>query len=240
VTNLLPVTLFVHSGDNVHLDWIGFGIFLFCTVAYHIIYHVYAANHPLRTVKGKMEQYRKDWVESVLQTRNIIMAVQSIRNHLMATTWLAGSLLLFMAFFLTSGIRGEAQQVLDFLGASDRGVEIQIKIDLILATYGFSFLLFLLTLRHLVIFNSLLGTSAELITQVEGLEASEYLSQLLNRAHTRFSYGLRGLYFSLPAIAWLFSPWAFIFATVGIWLWVMLVLDMRNAITRPRRRLASP
>jgi uncharacterized membrane protein len=220
--------------DTFTFNVIAILIFLFCTVGYHGIYHFVTSVHPMRTVKGKMEAYRKDWMESVLASRNIIMAVQSIRNFIMATTWLAGSILLALAFFTTGG-GGGASDFFNFVGAYDDGF-LQYKLGLLLFLYGFAFLLFLLTLRHLVVVNSLLGVSPELITQVEGLEASEYLGQLLNRAHARFTYGSRSLYFSLPVVAWLFSTWAFIVFTVLIWGWVLMILDTRNAVFRPKRR----
>ncbi len=224
------------------LNWIGIGVYAFCTLGYHWLYAFISRRHPLSTVKGKVERYRKDWVENILQTRNIIMAVQAIRNHIMATTWLAGSVLLVLAFFLTSGIRSEGvfaapSEVFQALGIVDQGF-LRIKIDLLLVVFGFAFLAFLFAIRHMVLLNILIGTSPELITQVEGVEASEYLAQLLNRGHSRFTWGLRATYFSLPVIGWLFSPWAFVILTVTIWLWVLLVLDTRSPVAEshhPRR-----
>lgn len=221
--------------DLFTLNLIAVIFFVFCTVGYHGVYHVVAAIHPMRTVKGKMERYRKDWVESVLESRNVIMAVQSIRNQIMATTWLAGSILLALAFYMTGGMGPLDRELLEFIGVVDHGF-LRYKLALLLFLFGFSFLMFLLTLRHLVVLNSLMGVSPELITQVEGLEASEYLGQLLNRSHTRFAYGSRALYFSLPVLAWFFSPWAFIAFTLTIWIWVMFILDARNAVFMPSKR----
>lgn len=236
LVTLVPVRLLgADPMDLFTLNLIATALFVFCTLGYHTVYHIMATVHPMRTVKGKMERYRKDWVEGVLETRNIIMAVQSIRNHIMATTWLAGSILLAGAFFMTGGGGPVDSELLESIGIVDHGF-LGYKIALLLFLIGFAFLMFLLTLRHLVVLNSLMGVSPELITQVEGIEASEYLGQLLNRSHTRFTFGSRSLYFSLPVIAWLFSPWAFIVFTVAIWLWVMLVLDARNAVFRPSKR----
>lgn len=211
------------------LNWIGLAIFAFCTVVYHGTYHWVSRRHPLSTVKGKVERYRKDWVEGILQSRNLILAVQTVRNNIMATTWLAGTAILILAFLLTSGIKGAESEVFQNLGIVDHGF-LTIKVDLLLITYGFAFLAFLFSLRHLILFNTLIGTSPELITQIEGVEASEFLSKLVNRAHSRFTFGLRATYFSLPLIAWLFSPYAFITFTLLIWLWVVFVLDTRTSI----------
>lgn len=232
------------SVDPITLDWIALGIFFFCTVVYHLVYHLWATVRPFDTVKGKVERYRKDWVEQVLATRNIIMAVQTIRNTIMATTWMAGSVLLVVAFLITGGIQGT-------IGASggDEGTFqiiripadafIIVKLDLLLILFGFAFLMFLFTIRHLILFNTLIGTSPELITQVEGIEASEYLGQIINKAHNRFTFGLRSTYYSIPAIAWLFNTYAFIVLTVVLWLWLLFVMDTR-APFGPTRRAHHP
>ena len=217
------------------LNWVALGIFAFCTVGYHLLYQMWERARPFSTVKGKVERYRKDWVEQILASRNIILAVQTVRNTIMATTWLAGSMLLVMAFLITRGIKGTDSEVFRALGIIDHGF-LTIKVDLLLAIFGFAFLMFLFTIRHLVLFNTLIGTSPELITQVEGIEASEYLGQLINKAHIRFTFGLRSTYFSIPVIAWLFSVWAFIVSTLLIWLWLVLIMDTRNAISQPIAR----
>lgn len=217
------------------LNYIGLAVYAFCTLGYHGFYAFLARRHPMVTVKGKVERYRKDWVDNVLQSRNILMAVQTVRNNIMAVTWLASSLLLVLAFFLTSGLRGEESAVFRQLGIEDAGF-LRIKVDIILAVYGFGFLMFLFTVRHLVLFNTLIGTSPDLITQTEGIDAAEYLAQLLNRSQSRFTYGLRATYFSIPTLAWLFSTWAFIVTTIGIWLWLVLFMDTRNALSAPKHR----
>lgn len=216
------------------MNWIGLAIFAFCTVVYHGVYHWISKRSPFATVKGKVERYRKDWVEGILQSRNIILAVQTVRNNIMATTWLAGSVMLVLAFLLTSGIKGQDSEVFNALGIVDHGF-LRIKVDLLLFTFGFAFLAFLFSIRHVILFNTLIGTSPELITQVEGVEASEFLARLINRSHSRFTFGLRATYFSLPLIAWLFSTWAFIIFTVAIWLWVLFVLDTRTSTNEAHR-----
>ena len=216
-------------------NWLAIGIFAAATVGYHTLYHLYYRAYPLQTERGKLERYRKDWVANILQSRNSILAVQTIRNTLMATTWLAGSMLLVLAFLLTQDVRGEDAEALDKLGIVDHGF-LSWKLNLLLVLFGFSFLMFLFALRHLVLFNVLIGASPELITQVEGIEAPEYLGQLINRAHARFSFGVRATSFSLPALAWLYSPWAFIVLTIAVWLWIMLIHDSRHVGFMPRTR----
>lgn len=213
------------------LNWIAVVVFLLATIGYHGTYNLVARRIPFATVKGKVHRYRKDWIENMIQSRNTILAVQTVRNQIMATTWLASSALLVMAFFLTSVLRGtdplHENALFDTLGIEDFGWLVY-KIYAILFIFGFAFLMFLFSVRHVLLFNTLIGVSPELITQIEGYEAAEYLGQLANKSASRFTYGLRATYFALPLIAWLFSIWAFLILTVGIWMWLFFAMDTRH------------
>ncbi|MBW3584031.1 MAG: DUF599 domain-containing protein [Euryarchaeota archaeon] len=219
--------------DIDHLNMVALVIFFVATLGYHIGYNVYGRMMPLSTVKGKVHRYRKDWVENILQSRNTLLAVQAVRNQIMTTTWLASSVLLVLAFFLSSGIAGrgtapiEESAFMSFFGIEDFGW-LRYKIYLLLTLLGFAFLMFLFSLRHVMLFNTLIGVSPELIAQLEHVEAAEYLAQLANRSSSRFTYGLRATYFTVPTLSWLFSTWMFIITTAALWLWLFIFLDTRG------------
>lgn len=221
--------------DVALFDWIAIAVFAFCTVVYHVGYYLISERVPMKTVRGKIHRYRRDWVEGVIKTRNYIMAVQAVRNLIMTTTFLASSMLLVMAFIFNYIITGRLERDTE---ASTRGDEplfrlehgelFGFKVYLLLGLFVFAFLSFLLAIRLLNQFTVLIGVSPELVAQVEGLDPADYLAHILNMAASRHTYGLRAAYFAIPAGAWLFSTEAFLALTLGIWFMLVFVLDTRN------------
>jgi uncharacterized membrane protein len=220
--------------DVALFDWIAVGTFAFCTIVYHVVYYLISERAPMKTVRGKIHRYRRDWVEGVIKTRNYIMAVQAVRNLIMTTTFLASSMLLVMAFIFNYIITGrleeqvQGNQTGDPLFRIEHGELFGFKVYLLLGLFAFAFFSFLLAIRLLNQFSVLIGVSPELIAQVEGLDPADYLAHILNKAASRHTYGLRAAYFAIPAGAWLFSTEAFLALTLGIWSMLVFVLDTRN------------
>ena len=243
--------------DIAIFDWIAIAIFASCTVVYHIVYYLVSERAPMKTVRGKIHRYRRDWVEGVIKTRNYIMAVQAVRNLIMTTTFLASSMLLVMAFIfnyiITGRLERDTQERVSQGAAGNETVTVNeplfriehgelfgFKVYLLLGLFVFAFLSFLLAIRLLNQFSILIGVSPELIGQVEGIEPADYLAHILNKAASRHTYGLRAAYFAIPAGAWLFSTEAFVALTVGIWFMLVFVLDTRNVTKLDMFRTMPP
>ena len=77
------------------LDSFALAVFFICTIGYHNIYYPYKLSRtPMDTAKGKINLYRKSWVEEIVEKRDIQTAVQQVRNLTMVATMFASSSLL--------------------------------------------------------------------------------------------------------------------------------------------------
>ena len=100
-------------------------IFVLLSWSSILIYHlhlVYRVRHkPQTTTVGLTNQVRCKWVKSVMADRRDILAVQTLRNQMMAATFLASTAILISLGLLRAAIRpglfGEISQALNLTGA---------------------------------------------------------------------------------------------------------------------------
>ncbi|MGQ0534461.1 MAG: DUF599 domain-containing protein [Methanobacteriota archaeon] len=206
------------------LDAAGFVLFLGATVAYHVGYLWWAHRHPMETVKGKIHLYRRTWVKRVLDGNQQMMAVQGVRNLLMSSSFMASSSLVVIAVVLNFLITGRDTFALPVQNPA----LFVYQGYLLLLCFAFSFIAHLLAVRYLNLFTILIGADADLIAHAEGIDAVTYLTNLLNRANDRFTYGQRAVYFALPIVAWMFSSVWFILVTLAIAFYLVVHLDFKR------------
>lgn len=213
--------------------WDVFGIILFLlfTVVYHTAYYVYSQRYPLATVKGKIHLYRRSWIKRIVDEGDHIFAVQAFRNLITSSSFMASSSLLVIGIVLNSMLRGD---IAITLRVEDNEF-LQAKLALLMFIYAFAFMNFLFNIRFLNQLSIMIGSDPDLIDHVEGMEAVEYFTAMLNSATNRYTYGQRGFYFSLAVIAWIFSSVAFVVVTVIIGVFLVALMDFQK--WRPPRAL---
>ena len=96
------------------------GISWFTVVAYHL-HLVYKVRHkPLTTVVGITKHVRGKWVKNVMDERRDILAVQTLRNQMMAATFLASTAILIslglLGVAMRPGVFSEISQALNLTG----------------------------------------------------------------------------------------------------------------------------
>ena len=170
------------------------------------------------------------WVEEVMKDRSRdVMAVQTLRNYIMAATFKASSCVLLIMGTLT--LSGQAEtlaktwQVLS-IGGSLIAEWWIVKILCLLTALLVAFFAFAMTIRllnHVVFMINLPPVLAR-----ESL-SPQRVAQRLNQAGTFYSIGMRALFLTVPLAFWLFGPLFLVVATVGL-IGVFYYLD-RNPIT---------
>jgi uncharacterized membrane protein len=210
----------LHDLQLTALDGAGLLLFALCTVVYHSFYAVWTLRHPLETVKGKTHLYRRTWVKRILDRDEQMLAVQSVRNLLMTSSFMASSALLVIAVILNF--------LLGQRSAPDPNPALVFKLLLLVAVYGYAFFSFLLSTRYLNHFTILIGADRDLIGSVEPVDAVSFLTNILNRAGNRFTMGQRAFYFSLPIVAWVVDPIAFLVFTIAIFVFLAAFLDFKK------------
>ena len=168
-------------------------------------YTVHAVNTVARTL----------WVEAVMGSgRMDVLAVQTLRNSVMAASFMASTAILLILGVLTlSGAErsGELWHALN-IGATDLRLT-TLKLVLLLVDFFFAFFCFSMAVRF---FNHV-GYMIN-VPLTKGLEAlaPRRVADYLNRAGTYYTLGMRGFFICVPLVFWFFGPHFMLAATVAL------------------------
>jgi len=185
-------------------------------------YHMYVRwklkTNPIYSLSGATTLAKTAWVVNVMEEKNDILAVQTLRNSTMAATFLASTAVLLAVGLLSlSGQAdklGETWHSMNMLGSRAQDT-MTIKLLVILANLFIAFFNFSFSIRLFSQVGFIINTPAE-----GSYGASmTFVAMQLNKAGSYFHNGLRAYYFLVPLIFWLFSPLLMVLATailVGI------------------------
>lgn len=194
---------------------------LIASLALLMIYRFFHARRarldPSTSTRAMHDRMRVDWVAAMnSSTANGILAVQTLRNSVMAASFMASTSALALAG--TLGFSSEADKL---AGSWHRDHAIAmasalypLKVFLLLGAFFGAFLLFSLSIR-------LYNHASYAITLPE---AGEAVARYINRAGRLFGDGLRVFYMAFPVVAWLFDATMMLAATAGV-LWIRWHLD---------------
>ena len=148
------------------------------------------------------------WVRGVMAERSqAVMAVQSLRNYVMAASFKASSALLLAIGTVTLSAQAEG---LARAWRPAGGVDWVAKVLVLLAALAIAFVAFALTVRHLNHVLFLVGLNA---ADATGPRTPENVSAQLNRAGICYTLGMRALLLAVPVAAWLAGPVPLVVAT---------------------------
>jgi uncharacterized membrane protein len=184
-------------------------------------YYIYLARrtrrNPAVSVRAMAQLARATWVEHIMTCPGQeVLAVQTLRNSTMAATFLASTSVLLMIGVLTlSGhaeVLGQAWGALGVVASTSREVWM-IKLLFLLADLFFVFFCFSIAIR-------LLNQIGFMIAVPETLRhpgaSPRIVAKHLNRAGDFYARGMRGYYFLIPLVFWLFGPLFLVVSTVGL------------------------
>ena len=219
---------------NVASDIVSFAISLVLLIAYHGYLRYRLSKNPAYTVQSVNQLVRTAWVHDIMHRRDGILAVQTLRNSMMAATFLASTAVLMIVGVLTLSEQGDklrtTWQVLNEFGTADPRLWL-IKMLLLLVDLVFAFFSFAMAIR-------LFHHTAYMINapQNANLVAADpaHVSAHLNRAGFFYSIGMRAYYFTVPPLLWLFGPHFMLAGTVA------LVIALYYLDRRPRLAASDP
>jgi len=172
-------------------------------------------HNPHYTVHAVNTIARERWVETVMASgRMDILAVQTLRNSVMAASFMASTAILLIIGVLTlSGAErsGELWHSLNF-GTTDLRLT-TLKLLLLLVDFFFAFFCFSMAVRF---FNHV-GYMINVPVTV-GLEALApgRVADYLNRAGTYYTLGMRAFFICVPLVFWFFGSHFMLAATVAL------------------------
>ena len=183
-----------------------------------------------RSLRAVMHAYREQWMQQMLSRDNRVMDVNILRNLLQGVAFFASTTLLVLAGLLT------------ILGSTDRAIEVaralpfaaktsllqwELKLLVLIVIFVYAFFKFTWALRQFNYCSTLLGAAPPGPDDAFARRAA----QVSTNASKDFNQGLRAYYFSLAALAWFMSPWAYIAATTLVVI-VLYVREYRSSALR--------
>lgn len=197
-------------------DIAGFAASLALLAAYHGYLRYRLSKDPGYTVQRVNNLVRSAWVEEIMRRRDGILAVQTLRNSMMAAVFLASTAVLMIIGVLTLSEQGDklrtTWQALDVFGATSSRLWLSkmllLLVDLLVAFFSFTVAI---RLYHHVgyMINA---------PQNERLVATDpaRVGAHLNRAGHFYSIGMRAYYYTVPLLLWLFGPHFMFAGTVAL------------------------
>ena len=178
---------------------------VFVIGAYH--FHLYRKVHryPLTTAIGITNHARRIWVKGVIRDKRDILAVQTLRNQVMAATFLASTSILVSLGLLSAafrpGVFSDVSHALNLLGTKTETLWM-FKLMLLGILFFFTFFNFTLAIRY----NNHAGFMINTFEQNDSTVSAEAVTQVLNHGALHYTIGMRRFYLSVPLAMWLFGP----------------------------------
>jgi len=174
-------------------------------IAYHAHLYKKVQSDPLTTAIGITNHARQMWVKGVIRDKRDIMAVQTLRNQVMAATFLASTAILislgaFSAAF-RPGVFNDISHALNLLGTRTETLWM-FKLMILGILFFVTFFNFTLAIRY---YNHA-GFMINTFEQNDAIVSGEAVTQVLNHGALHYTIGMRGFYLSVPLALWLFGP----------------------------------
>lgn len=183
-------------------------------VAYHIWLLYQIVKNPTRTIIGINAINRRFWVRAMMEdpSKNGVLAVQTLRNNIMASTLLASTAIMLSSLIavLMTGGSGEYHSI-GFIYGDHSELGFSIKFFSILVCFLVAFLLNVQSIRYYSHASILINVPFKKISSDYGhgqthRVTAEYVGRTVNSGSYFWSLGLRAFYFSFPLFLWIFGP----------------------------------
>lgn len=173
---------------------------------YYLILRWRSRRNPAFSVHRFNRALREAWVGMIAKSGKMdILAVQTLRNSVMAANFMASTSILLIIGVLNLSDKIEKWTA----GGLDREL-CAFKLGALLLDFSLAFYCFTMAIRffnHVGYMINLLAGAPD-----AGVAAAQ-VCNYLHRAGRYYSLGTRGFFFSLPLILWFFGPYPLLFAT---------------------------
>lgn len=189
--------------------WLIEGVMVATAVAILGVYHwrLWKLNRssPMSTAMGRHRLVRTAWVDSVRGDNRDLLAVHTLRNWIMSSTFLASTSILFalglLGAVLATDKLSQIAHELNFLGSQDTQL-LLVKVLLLVANFMIAFFNFSLAIRAFIHSGFAINLTREQVATLRG----DVGSVELERGALHYTLGMRGYYLGIPLALWLFGP----------------------------------
>ncbi|MDH4224397.1 MAG: DUF599 domain-containing protein [Deltaproteobacteria bacterium] len=207
-------------------DYLVLAFFVFQYLGYQLIYLWVYDSEWFTTREKVLFHYRERWFRGVIKDNNLILAIQTIRNLEMVTTFLGSITMLMVGWivslfintpeWLTTLSKGDYQLFFD-----THPLAVKLLVTLIL--WLVAFFNFIISLRITFNMNYVLASP---VTEEEDLS---FQFDQIQRQIRYFFIGIRAIYFSIAPLMWLIDTNLFLFTSL-----MATVLSFRSDFMRNR------
>lgn len=177
--------------------------------AYYLFVRWRMRGDPDFRIQGVLNRAREAWVERMIREDLGILAVQTLRNSIMAATFFATTAVALVVGTITLSMQsGALRRMSEALADSDEHWWF-LKIVILLVDMLGAFFFFAQTIRYLMHVSLMISAPSEAVSP-------SMVSKLLihaGRFHTR---GMRCYYYAGPVLFWLFGPAYLVLATCAL------------------------
>jgi uncharacterized membrane protein len=192
-------------------------------VSYQSYVNRKSRSDPRYSIQQVIGAARVAWVESIMRERRDILAIQTLRNSIMAATFLASTGILLIIGVLTLSEQGDklssAWHSLNFVGQVAQQIWL-VKLLAMLLDLLVAFFSFAMAIRLFHHTGYLLNVPVD----SHDFARPAYVASQLNRAGRFYSIGMRAYYLLVPLLFWLFGPHFLVIAMLLL-VWVLYHLD---------------
>lgn len=201
---------------RLNIDLGAFFVGFVLVAGYHLILAAMVRKNPYYTAHSANVIARRAWVEYVMSDPSReVMAVQTLRNSIMAASFLGSTAVLLMMGTLTlisqSAHISDTWHALSFFGADYAELWIA-KVLMLLLAFIVAFFSFAMVVRLLNHVLFMVNVPPEKRTH-PALQP-EKVAGRLNRAGFYYTVGMRAYYIAVPLVFWLFGPLFLLAASV--------------------------
>ncbi|MGO9018537.1 MAG: DUF599 domain-containing protein [Syntrophobacteraceae bacterium] len=210
--------------DEIHWTEVVFGAATFVILtAYHIFWLYQVRHTPLQTYRGVTKHLRRVWVESVITEKRDILSVQTLRNWIMASSFLASTAMIIGLGLLSFLFKPDHIAEVPFDPAqifSRMKTLFKVKLMLLMVHFFFAFFSFTLSIRYLNQINFMINVPVDCDPSL----TPDLIANTLDTGMLHYTMGMRAFYLSVVATLWLFGPvWMFLGSLVMVF--VLYKLD---------------
>lgn len=173
-------------------------------VAYHLYLYI-RINHTPHVVRfSKINMLRILWVDSVLGGKKDVMVVQTLRNWIMSSSFLASTAIIIALGILNMTLTAEQQK------HTPEALWIM-KLSLLAINFFLGFLNFALAVR---LYNHLAFLLNIPLNDATYTDFRQFVIKTLNRTAYYYNVGMRHYYFSIPLALWLLGGFWLLLGTL--------------------------
>ncbi|KAI3454870.1 hypothetical protein Pfo_011533 [Paulownia fortunei] len=219
----------VNVMEEKQLDFVLVPLGMGMLLAYHVWLLITIVRNPRRTVIGLNAESRHKWVFCLMADplKNGVLAVQTIRNNIMASTLLATTAITLSSLISVYVSNKSSSPSLGLVYGDKTSVMSSVKFFAILLCFLVAFLCNVQSIRYYAHVSFL----ATVPTYRDRKDAIEYVATNLNRGSFFWSLGLRAFYLSFPLFLWVFGPIP-MFVCCSTMSFILYFLDTTTNFTR--------